>query len=214
MILELAYWKVVLSNPDFAYWKAAFSSLAKSRILIIPYVPERRQPPARMLPVDSSWKGIESVLGDLIGRFHIRTNCCLEFGVDTGYSTVVLSSFFSSVVGVDTFTGDKHSRKHESIYRDTVKRLSPFENVRLVQSDYREWIKHDKNSYDLIHVDIVHTYADTYACGLWSALHSQCAIFHDTESFPSVKRAVMEISRQTGKSFYNFKESYGLGILV
>ncbi len=199
---------------ELAYWKAEVSSLTKPRIPILPYVPERRQPPARMLQVESSWKGIESVLADLICRFQLGTNRSLEFGVDTGYSTAVLSSFFASVIGVDTFTGDKHSVKHENIYLDTVKRLSPFENVRLVQSDYRDWIKQDTNSYDLIHVDIVHTYADTYACGLWSALHSQSTIFHDTESFPSVKRAVMEISRQTGKTLYNFKESFGLGILV
>jgi hypothetical protein len=29
-----------------------------------------------------------------------------------------------------------------------------------------------------------------------------------------VKRAAMEIARETGKKFYNFDESYGLGILV
>jgi Methyltransferase domain len=199
---------------EFGYWKAALSSLAKSKIPIIPYVPERRQAPARLLPVDSAWKGIESVLGDLICRFQIGTDRCLEFGVEYGYSTVVLSSFFSSVIGVDTFTGDQYTVNKENIYLETVKRLAPFENVRLVQSDYRDWIKRDMNSYDLIHVDIVHTYADTYACGLWSAFHSRCTIFHDTESFPAVKRAVIEISRRTGKSFHNFNESFGLGILV
>ena len=199
---------------ELEYWKAAVSSLAKRRVPIVPYVPKRRQLPARMIPVESAWKGIESVLDDLICRFQIRTNRCLEFGVEHGYSTVALSSFFSSVVGVDIFTGDEHTVNKENIYSETVKRLSPFENVKLVLSDYRDWIKQDQNSYDLIHVDIVHTYSDTYACGLWSAFHSQCTMFHDTESFPAVKRAVAEISRRTGKSFYNFKESYGLGILV
>jgi hypothetical protein len=84
----------------------------------------------------------------------------------------------------------------------------------LVRSDFRDWIKQDNSSYDLIHVDIVHTYADTFACGLWGAVHSQCTLFHDTESFPAVKRAVIEISRRTGKRFHNFPESNGLGILV
>jgi hypothetical protein len=68
--------------------------------------------------------------------------------------------------------------------------------------------------YDFIHVDIVHTFADTFACGLWSANHAKCVAFHDTESFPAVKRAVADIARQTGKTFYNFVESNGLGILI
>lgn len=63
-------------------------------------------------------------------------------------------------------------------------------------------------------VDIVHTYIDTFACGLWSANHSRCTIFHDTESFPAVMRAVKDISRETGKKLYNFRESHGLGIIV
>jgi hypothetical protein len=83
-----------------------------------------------------------------------------------------------------------------------------------VRSDYRDWILNDVGRYDLIHVDIVHTFADTFACGLWSAQHASCVIFHDTESFSAVRRAVIEIARHTGRRFYNFKESNGLGILV
>ncbi len=199
---------------ELEYWKAEICSLARARVPVVPYVPKYRQPPPRTLPVESAWKGIESVLADLIVKFQVKTNTCLEFGVEYGYSTAALSSFFRSVIGVDIFTGDQHTVNKDNIYAATVKRLSPFENVRLVLSDYRDWIRQDDNSYDLIHVDIVHTYSDTYACGLWSALHSQCTLFHDTESFPAVKRAVTEISRRTGKRFYNFKESYGLGILI
>ena len=39
-------------------------------------------------------------------------------------------------------------------------------------------------------------------------------LFHDTESYATVRRAVTDIARLTGKSVYNFKESNGLGILV
>jgi hypothetical protein len=83
-----------------------------------------------------------------------------------------------------------------------------------VRSNYQSWIGRDDSHYDLIHVDIIHTYADTFTCGLWSAMHSSCVLFHDTESFPAVKRAVIDIARKSGKTFYNFKESYGLGILI
>jgi len=173
-----------------------------------------RQLPPRILPVASAWTGIESVLSDLIRTFNLGTDACLEFGVEFGYSTAALSNFFRSITGVDCFIGDKHTVAQGDIYTDTLKRLSPYKNIRLVQSDYRDWIAHDKQSYDLIHVDIVHTYADTFQCGLWSARHARCVLFHDTMSFPAVKQAVTDISRKTGKRFYHFEESNGLGILV
>jgi Methyltransferase domain len=199
---------------ELQYWKAVLEGLRGPTVPIIPFIPSHLHSPARILRVDSAWKGIESILSDLIDRFQIGTNCCLEFGVEFGYSTAALSAFFNTVIGVDTFAGDKHTANKRDVYDETVSRLSLFENVRLIRSDYRDWIKQDRSSYDLIHVDIVHTYSDTFACGLWSAAHSRCVIFHDTESFATVRRAVMEISRLTGKRFYNFKGSHGLGILV
>jgi hypothetical protein len=177
-------------------------------------VPQHRQLPKRILPVTTAWKGIESVLGDLIQRFSIGHHRCLEFGVEYGYSTAALSCFFDSVTGVDIFVGDKHTRNTRDLFAETSDRLSCFDNIRLVRSDYRDWTGKDDSFYNLIHVDIVHTYVDTFACGLWSARHAQCVLFHDTQSFPAVKRAVIDISRQTGKRFYNFKESNGLGVLV
>ena len=39
-------------------------------------------------------------------------------------------------------------------------------------------------------------------------------LFHDTESFPAVKRAVIDISRESRKTFYKVTESFGLGILI
>lgn len=199
---------------EVGYWKSVVTNLRAPRVPVFPYVPEHRQLPPRVLTPPTAWKGIESILGDLIQRFNIGSRRCLEFGVEHGYSTVALSCFFDTVTGVDTFHGDKHTENKNDIYAQTSERLSGFSNIRLVRSDYRDWIAKDDSFYDLIHVDIVHTYADTFVCGLWSARHAQCAIFHDTLSFPAVKRAVLDIARQTGKRFYNFEESYGLGILV
>jgi len=198
---------------EFEYWKSLFSGIVKPTVPVLPYVPKSRQLPPRVLPVDSAWKGIESMLSDLITRFDIGTQRCLEFGVEHGYSTAALSCFFDSVTGVDTFQGDKHTYLRD-LYAETSDRLSSFDNIELDRSDYGNWIAKDNSFYDLIHVDIVHTYVDTFACGLWSATHSQCVLFHDTESFPAVKRAVIDIARESHKTFYNFKESYGLGILV
>jgi hypothetical protein len=167
-----------------------------------------------VLSPPTAWQGIESILGDLIERFGLRTDSCLEFGVEYGYSTAALSSFFKNVTGIDTFHGDKHTENKSDIFAFTKQRLSNYENIELVRADYRDWIAHNERKYDLIHVDIVHTYIDTFGCGLWSALHSPCVLFHDTLSFPAGKRAVLDIARQTGKQFHNFEESYGLGIVV
>jgi hypothetical protein len=163
--------------------------------------------------VETAWKGIESILPDLIARFELSTNKCLEFGVEHGYSTAALSCFFETVVGVDSFEGDKHTF-FRNLYSETSERLAGFSNIQLFKSNYQEWTAKDNSFYDLIHVDIVHTYIDTFTCGRWSAEHSKCVIFHDTESFPTVKRAVIDLARELHKSFYNFKESNGLGILV
>ncbi len=199
---------------EIEYWKSLVNNAFKPRVPIIPYVPKSRQMPPRVLHVDSAWKGIESVLADLITRFDLGRQRCLEFGVEFGYSTAALSCFFDNVTGVDTFSGDIHTTDHRDVYQETTTRLSSFPNIELIRSDYRDWIRKDQSYYDLIHVDIVHTYADTFACGLWSAMHAKCVLFHDTESFSTVRRAVIDISRESNKKFYNFKESNGLGILV
>jgi hypothetical protein len=199
---------------EIEYWKSLFGGIVKPTVPVLPYVPNYRRLPPRVLPVESAWKGIESILSDLITRFNIGTSKCLEFGVERGYSTAALSSFFDSVTGVDTFLGDKHTRNSQDLYEETKNRLAPFDNIQIIRNDYRDWTSADNGLYDLIHVDIIHTYVDTFACGLWSAKHSQCVIFHDTESFRTVKRAVIDIARESDKTFYNFSESFGLGILI
>jgi hypothetical protein len=199
---------------EVEYWKSVVTGLAAQRIEIRPYMPVRRERPSRVLSPATAWEGIESILADLIRRFSVRTESCLEFGVEYGYSTVALSSVFDSVIGIDTFCGDKHTENKSDIFALTSARLACYDNIHLVRSDYRRWICEDTCSYDLIHVDIVHTYGDTFRCGLWSALHSPCVLFHDTLSFPAVRQAVTDIARSTRKRFFNFEESYGLGILV
>ncbi len=178
------------------------------------YEPRVFERPDKMLDVKSAWEGHELIIKDIINRFQLNTARCLEFGVEFGYSAVVFSNYFEKVTGVDTFRGDEHTLHKGDHFELTKSRLLQFENIELIQSDYKEFIQNNDDQYDLIHVDIVHTYADTYACGLWSALHSTCTLFHDTESFPEVKKAVHDIAKKTGKTFYNYKPHYGLGILV
>jgi hypothetical protein len=190
-----------------------------SRRLYLPKLERNYQPrnlgkPARMLPIVSAWKGLEGLVPDIMERFHLGNDRCLEFGVEYGYSTVVFSNYFKQVTGVDTFEGDEHSKVKACHYEKTAESLKPYPNIELIRSNYQDFTARCNDRFDLIHVDIVHTYEHTYRCGLWSAQHSKCTLFHDTESFFDVKMAVVDIARATGKRFYNFRQCYGLGIVV
>ena len=170
----------------------------------------------------SAWKGLESILPALMAHFMVAPNRALEFGVEYGYSTAALAQLCRSVTGVDTFEGDRHSDLHvgdrtmprDSFLEYTRRNLEHWPNIRLVAANYQDWILSDNSRYDLIHVDIVHTFEDTFACGRWAADRAPVVIFHDTESFSEVKRAVAAIADQTGKHFYNYPHFYGLGILA
>ena len=192
---------------------AGFADAIRYRHLQL-YEPASYERPPRLLSRYSAWRGHEYIIADIITRFGLKTESCLEFGVEFGYSAVVFSNYFERVVGVDLFTGDRQAGLHDDHFASTAASLSPYPRIRLAKSDYRDWIRTDAATYDLIHVDIIHTYAPTYECGLWSAQHSQCTLFHDTESYPAVKRAVADIARKTNKRFYNFPLYYGLGIVV
>jgi len=192
-----------------------FLTLYKRIMFPIPeYVPIRTSHPKDILDVSSAWKGLELIIADITERFNIASDSCLEFGVEFGFSTVALSNYFKKVKGVDVFTGDIHTIHKGDHYQLTQKALEPYKNIELFKIDYKDWIRKDHDHYDLIHVDIVHTYRDTFNCGLWSVEHSTCTIFHDTESFIGVRRAVLNIAKKTGKKVYNYSKCHGLGIVV
>jgi hypothetical protein len=180
----------------------------------IEYVPKIHENPKNVIHSTSAWVGLEKIIKDIIIRFDLNSEKCLEFGVEFGYSTVVLSNYFDKVVGVDLFTGDEHAGFYADHYESTKERLSSFKNIELIQANYKDYIKDNRQNFDLIHVDIIHDYEHTFECGLWSARHSKCTIFHDTESFPEVKKAVYDISRKVGKKFYNYPHCNGLGIIA
>jgi hypothetical protein len=181
---------------------------------IKPYKPKHLQKPEKMLEIVSAWKGLELIIADITEQFNLPRERCIEFGVEFGYSAVVFSNYFKSVTGVDTFEGDEHTSNKEEHYAQTRERLAPYQNIQLFKSDYKDWIAKDDQRYNLAHVDIVHNYAETFECGLWAAQHSDCTIFHDTESFPEVRRAVKDLAKKTGQRLYNYPQHHGLGILV
>jgi len=165
-----------------------------------------------MVDMPSAWGDIPTILTGIINGFGIEKNLALEFGVEYGYSTSALAHFFKKVIGVDSFKGDNFVR--ESHYEQTKNLLSKWSNVELIPKSYQEYTKDVDNSrYDLIHVDIIHTYQDTYDCGEWSINHSDVVLFHDTESHPEVYKACEDLANKYQLNFYNYPHSYGLGIL-
>ncbi len=184
------------------------------RLPIETYVPKKKAKPEKMIEIVTAWAGLELIIEDIIKRFNIGNESCIEFGVEFGYSSVVFSNYFKEVVGIDIFIGDEHTDHKGDHYNKTKESLSDFENIKLVKSDYKDWIKEDTRQYDFSHVDIVHNYKETFECGLWAAQHSTCTVFHDTESFPEVRRAVIDIAKAAGKKVYNYPYHNGLGIIV
>lgn len=181
---------------------------------IIEYLPSSRHNPVLLNDKPSAWGDIPTLIGALINDFQINPQFCLEFGVEYGYSTSAFANYFNTVIGVDTFEGDIHSGFVDNHYDDTRKRLEKFSNVLLLKCKYQDFISNEENIiFDLVHIDIVHTYDDTFACGDWSLKRCNVVIFHDTESFEDVKRACVDLALKHNCTFYNYPHSNGLGIL-
>jgi predicted O-methyltransferase YrrM len=181
---------------------------------IIPYTPRFYKVPKHLADVPSAWGPNESLLMDLIERFNVPTHTALEFGVDYGYSASALANFFEVVIGVDHFNSDSQTGYRENLYEQASNTLKDFPNIHLVCQDYQQYIADNDQNYDLIHIDIFHDYSNTCKAGRWAVNHAHIILFHDTESYPEVKRAVSTIADESDMTFYNFPVSCGLGILV
>jgi hypothetical protein len=180
---------------------------------MINYLPTNRHTP-KLAHVRSAWGNIPTILKDIIERFNLKQDLALEFGVEYGYSTSAMSNYFTNVIGVDTFEGDLHSGFKDNHLEKTTNNLVDFNNIQLVKSDYKDYIKDNNDMYDMIHIDIVHNYNETFECGEWAINHSKCVIFHDTLSFREIMRVCEDLSIKYNLDFYNYEESHGLGILI
>lgn len=176
------------------------------------YRPEKIERPERVSEAPSAWRGLDCIIDDIMERFNVGGDRALEFGVEFGFSAVALSNFFDEVIAVDHFKGDVDSGERD--VSEVAEEMCDYPNITLVKSSYEDYIKEQKGYFDLIHIDIMHNYEDTFKCGVWSAKNSGITIFHDTESFPEVKRAVKDIAKETGKESYNYPHHHGLGIVV
>jgi hypothetical protein len=182
---------------------------------VIPYIPKHRFVPSHLLDVPTAWREVAPVINDILRRFDVGRHFALEFGVDYGYSTSVLAHFFLLVQGIDTFMGDINAGdRGDGIYNQVAESMKAYPNVELFPMDYREWIKIDQSHHDLIHVDIVHNYEQTFECGEWAVQHAPIVLFHDTLAFVDVMRAVTDLAAKHNLNFYNVNEQHGLGILT
>lgn len=162
----------------------------------------------------SAWKGLENYILPIINEFNIQPNLMLEFGVDYGYSTKLFSKVFKKVIGVDTFLSDVYTNHEQgdNFYYE-VKNFIKNSNIDLYRMNYKSFIKNNNDFYDLIHVDIIHTYPETYECTEWAINHSNVVILHGTISHPDINKVCEDLRLQYNLNYYNIPEHYGLGIL-
>jgi len=204
-------WKLLLSNED--NYRKSINVDPVNNILIKEYCPNIDGVEVKTNGTSSAWGDIPKILPSIIKKFNIKSDRALEFGVEYGYSTSAMSNFFNEVIGVDTFEGDINSTLKENHIDKTKDLLKEFENIKLIKSDYKDFIINNDETYDLIHIDIIHDYENTYFCGEWAVNHSPIVIFHDTISFPDVMNVCKDLSIKYKLEFYNYPNSNGLGIL-
>ena len=198
------------------------------------YVPHTIIKPGRVLSGSygtSSWIGLESILADLLDHFRVGRDCALEFGSEHGYSLVALSNFFERVVGVDPFGQQTATEPIEPMRDRCLRNVAPYPNIALITAPWQLYTQqfslvrekaleidpgYERTmNIDLIHVDGEHGYYDTFGCGDWACAHAPVVLFHDTMSFPdTVMPAVKALAEKHDRTFFNYDQSHGLGILV
>ena len=160
------------------------------------------------------WAGLESYIPSIIKEFNINPKKALEFGVEYGYSLHIFAQLFSEAYGVDTFDGDEHAGVQEKNIFKQVADSFKNTNVSIFKSDFRDFIECHNSRYDLIHIDIIHTYKETFECLEWSIFHSDVVILHDTCSFPEINRVCEDmVKKYPNYGYYNIPEHFGLGII-
>lgn len=159
---------------------------------MINYIPNKLYNPTG-IDKFSAWSTVAPVIWDIIERFGIITETALELGVGNGYSYSILKNYFKRVIGVDI-------------------NLKDAEDIDGYEMSFEEYITKYDDVFDLIHIDLSHTYKQTVRAGEWAINHSGLVLFHDTK-MEEVRKAVEYISTSFNLYFYNYDDPCGLGIL-
>lgn len=168
----------------------------------------------QLLQRPSGWMGLECYMHSIINNLNVKTDLALEFGIDHGYSLKVFAQLFKKCIGVDSFSGDPHigHPQDPAFFQGILNTFKEY-NVEIFKQDYRDYIKNDNKQYDLIHVDIVHFYKETFECTDWAMQHSNVVLVHDTITFPDMHKVCKDISSKHNVEYYNIPLCNGLGIL-
>lgn len=183
------------------------------------YLPITKHNPKVLLKGVGVWTGNAEIIKDIIDRLKLKNNLALDLGVFLGFSSSVLSNYFEIVIGVDVFerhgqANDETFCENQMSYVQYMLKGDGFKNVQLVRSRAEDYIKTTNKYFDLIHIDLSHSYEETMTVGSWSIEHSDCVLFHDTIAIEPVMRACLKLEEKYKIHFYNFNYLAGLGIMT
>ena len=173
--------------------------------------------PESIAEKERAWGDIPDILGSMLREFKVVPMKALDMGVLFGYSTYALAMYFDEVVGIDTFGNNRYNYMDtgEDHYEEVKELLKVRDNVSLIKTTWQDYAEANKDAkYDLIHLDMIHTYRETFKAGDWALQHTNFAIFHDTVSNPTVMNACGDLADKYNCDFYNYEPSHGLGILI
>lgn len=163
------------------------------------------------------WRANCDIIKDIISRFKIDPKLALDMGVLFGLSTSALSFYFEKVIGVDTFRDDRYDNSPDRDSNlDYVKGLlGKYPNIQLIESMWQHFAAlHLYRTYDLIHLDMIHTYDETIKAGEWALQYSDVVLFHDAKAIPAVNKACEDLSDKFHFQYWRYNKHFGLGILV
>lgn len=156
----------------------------------------------------SAWKGLEVRFKELLGDMG-PVRRVIDLGVDYGFSTFQFATHYpdAEVIGIDDFTlhGDSEAwvRCH----------LNMFPNVRILKGSSAAIGRSFREPVDLLHVDADHSYesvTEDFCSWLHAVRPGGRVLFHDTTSFPSVRRFFDGL----GGNKSEITEHHGLGCWV
>lgn len=183
---------------------------------IIPYIPECRVRPERNLEGwPTAWHPNEEIIPDIMKRFHVYGGRVLEVGSEHGHSAIALSNYFEQVIAVDSWL-QKITDQSRPMFGVCMLNFEPYENIYPCRMPWQVFVRLHSSiqSYDLIHYDGEHCYADTYGFCSWAFDHTDVLIAHDVcNQWRDVVPALSAVAEKHGLHFYRFEEGEGLGIL-
>jgi len=137
---------------EFAYWQSVLGGLAKPRIsvtLTFRIVVKLRQEGWGVSRPGMEFKISLRILSrGFTSRPIVASNLAWNADSLRWPCLPILTQSWASILSVGTNT-----TQEAGVFEETLCQLSPYANIKLVRSDYREFIRGEHGSFGLIHVD-------------------------------------------------------------